>query len=163
MAALPLETLYADHHGWLQHWLRRRLGNSADAADLAHDTFLRILAARQSTRIEEPRRYLATVARGLVIDRYRRQAIETAYLQALAGCPEPVVPSPEAHELILETLQEIDRVLDELGPRTRQIFMLSQFEQLTQPEIGRRLGVSVTTVRKHMIRALTRCLMLLEE
>jgi len=30
-----IEGLYADHHGWLKAWLRRRLGNSFDAADLA--------------------------------------------------------------------------------------------------------------------------------
>src|ERR1700756_5510846 len=35
--------LYEDHHCWLQGWLRRRLGNAADAADLAHDAFLRLI------------------------------------------------------------------------------------------------------------------------
>ncbi|MDD3484875.1 sigma factor, partial [Azovibrio restrictus] len=37
----PLTRLYRDHHGWLQGWLRRRLGNAHEAADLAQDTFLR--------------------------------------------------------------------------------------------------------------------------
>ncbi|MDU5679729.1 sigma factor, partial [Pseudomonas aeruginosa] len=31
--------LYQDHHGWLQGWLRRRLGCAENAADLAQDTF----------------------------------------------------------------------------------------------------------------------------
>ena len=38
-----LHALYRDHHGWLYGWLRRRLGNAADAADLAQDAFLRLL------------------------------------------------------------------------------------------------------------------------
>ncbi|WP_049298462.1 sigma factor, partial [Pseudomonas aeruginosa] len=33
--------LYQDHHGWLQGWLRRRLGCAENAADLAQDTFAR--------------------------------------------------------------------------------------------------------------------------
>lgn len=46
MPPQSLETLYADHHGWLRGWLGRRLGNSSDAADLAQDTFLRLLRRR---------------------------------------------------------------------------------------------------------------------
>jgi hypothetical protein len=42
--SLPFESLYAEHHGWLHGWLRKKLGNAGDAADLAHDTYLRILA-----------------------------------------------------------------------------------------------------------------------
>lgn len=80
-----LSTLYRDHHGWLAGWLRRKLGNGHDAADLAHDTFLRILAARNAAAIEEPRKYLATIAKGLVVDRFRRQSIEAAWLETLAA------------------------------------------------------------------------------
>ena len=39
-----LESHYRAHHGWLVHWLQRRLGNAFDAADLMQDTFLRLLA-----------------------------------------------------------------------------------------------------------------------
>lgn len=38
--------LYSDHHGWLVGWLHRRVGCIHNANDLAHDTFLRVLAAR---------------------------------------------------------------------------------------------------------------------
>ncbi|MDZ4357508.1 MAG: sigma factor, partial [Variovorax sp.] len=38
-----VRVLYGDHHGWLQGWLRRRLGSACDAADLAHDVFMRLL------------------------------------------------------------------------------------------------------------------------
>jgi RNA polymerase sigma factor (sigma-70 family) len=152
--------LYQDHHGWLQHWLRGKLGNASDAADLAHDTFLRVLAGRNAASILEPRKYLATIAKGLVVDRFRRRAIEDAYLATLAALPEPVSISLETRAVIIETLLAIDRMLDELGPRSREIFLLAQFEGLSYPEIGARLGVSVTTVKKHLVRALASCLAL---
>lgn len=41
-----VDALYRQHHGWLRGWLRQRLNNSADAADLAQDTFIRVLLAR---------------------------------------------------------------------------------------------------------------------
>lgn len=154
--------LYRDHHGWLHGWLRRKLGNAHDAADLAQDTFLRVLAGRQMTAIEEPRKYLATVANGLVVDRFRRLSIEQAWLDTLAARPEPVAVSPETRALILETLVAIDRMLDALGPRAREIFLLAQFEGLTYAAIGERLGISLTTVKKHLARALAQCLILAE-
>ncbi|AMG39386.1 MULTISPECIES: sigma-70 family RNA polymerase sigma factor [Achromobacter] len=158
--APTLEALYCDHHSWLVGMLRRKLGNGDSAADLAQDTFLRVLANRNVDAILRPREYLATIARGLVTDAYRRQAIERAYLETLAARPEPVAISPETRAILLETVLAIDRMLDQLGPRTREIFLLAQFEELTYAQVGARLGVSLTTVKKHMVRALTQCLLL---
>ena len=62
-----VQTLYSDHHGWLHAWLRSKLGNAADAADLAHDTFVRLLQRREHLQLNTPRAFLRTVARGLVI------------------------------------------------------------------------------------------------
>ena len=158
--APTLEALYCDHHSWLVGMLRRKLGNGDSAADLAQDTFLRVLANRNVDAILRPREYLATIARGLVTDAYRRQAIERAYLETLAARLEPVAISPETRAILLETVLAIDRMLDQLGPRTREIFLLAQFEELTYAQVGARLGVSLTTVKKHMVRALTQCLLL---
>lgn len=106
--------------------------NASDAADVAHDTFVRMLGGRHAAQILEPRDYLATIARGLVIDRYRRHAIEQAYRQ---------------------TLVAVDKALSGLGER----FVLAQIEGLTYQQIADQLQVSLTTVKKHMIRALTEC------
>lgn len=52
--------LYQDHHGWLHGWLRKKLGCSHQAADLAHDTFMRLLtlAAELNISITTVKRYL---------------------------------------------------------------------------------------------------------
>ena len=157
-----LHQLYSDHNSWLKGWLRVRLGNAADASDLAQDTFLRVMTARNSTPIREPRGYLSAIARSLLIDKSRRRAIEQAYLQALALRPEPVEVSPEVRLSIIEMLMSIDSLLDELGPRTREIFLAVQLEGLNYVAAGERFGVSVTTVKNHLIRAMTQCLLLVE-
>ncbi|MNP84016.1 putative RNA polymerase sigma factor FecI [compost metagenome] len=58
---------------------------------------------------------------------------------------------------------EIDRLLDGLGGRTREIFLLAQLDGLSYVEIGRHLNVSVNTVKKHAVRALTHCLLLADD
>ena len=157
-----LHQLYSDHNSWLKGWLRVRLGNAADASDLAQDTFLRVMTDRNSAPIREPRGYLSAIARSLLIDKSRRRAIEQAYLQALALRPEPVEVSPEVRLSIIEMLVSIDSLLDELGPRTREIFLAVQLEGLNYVAAGARFGVSVTTVKNHLIRAMTQCLLLVE-
>ena len=158
-----VHSLYQEHHNWLCGWLKKRLGCADNAADLAQDTFIRVLTLRKAAELREPRAYLSSIARSLMIDMFRRRALEQAYLETLAAIPEPLDISPETRALILETLMEIDRLLDGLGSRTREIFLLSQLDGLTYVEIGRRLGVSVNTVKKHAVRALTHCLLLLED
>jgi RNA polymerase sigma-70 factor (ECF subfamily) len=158
-----VQRIYEQHHSWLHGWLKAKLYNACDAADVAHDTFVRILGAANAAHIREPRDYLATVARGLVIDRYRRRAIELAYQQTVAERPQATVISEEDKALIIETLVAVDKALDDLGPRTKRIFMLSQIDGLTYQQIALDLKVSLTTVKKHMIRAFTECSLLLAQ
>lgn len=155
-----VHTLYDEHHNWLCGWLRKRLGCADNAADLAQDTFVRILRQRKTPELREPRAYLSTVARSLMIDMFRRRSLEQAYLETLVAFPEALDNSPETRMLIIETLVQIDTLLDGLGSRTREIFLLAQLDGLSYVEIGRRLGVSVNTVKKHAVRALTHCLLL---
>ncbi|MCS3470438.1 RNA polymerase sigma-70 factor (ECF subfamily) [Pseudomonas sp. JUb42] len=158
-----VQSLYQEHHHWLCGWLRKKLGCVDHAADLAQDTFIRVLTQRKAQELREPRAYLSTIARSLMIDTFRRRALEQAYLETLAARPEAVDISPETRLLILETLVEIDQLLDGLGGRTREIFLMAQLDGLSYVEIGRQLNVSVNTVKKHAVRALTHCLLAVEE
>ena len=148
-----VQHIYEQHHSWLRGWLKGKLHNASDAADVAHDTFVRMLGGCHAAQIREPRDYLATIARGLVIDRYRRNAIEQAYRKTLAERPETTAISEEDKAIIIETLVAVDKALSGLGER----FVLAQIEGLTYQQIADQLQVSLTTVKKHMIRALTEC------
>jgi RNA polymerase sigma factor (sigma-70 family) len=155
-----LHALYRDHHGWLESWLRRRMGNAWDAADLSHDTFVRVLSSsRQIADMHEPRAYLLTVGKRLLSNFYNRRSLETAYLEALAQLPEECVPSPEQRWLLLEALQALDELLDGLQPLVRRAFLLSQLEGLGYREIAERLNVSERTIKRYMAQAYEHCLL----
>ncbi len=156
-AASVVAELYHGHHHWLSGWLRRRLADVEQAADLAQDTFVRVLLSRDVGAIQEPRAFLTTVARRVLANHYRRAEIERAWLETLAGLPEPVTPPPETRLMILETLYELDRLLDGLPAAVRRTFLLSQLDGLGYAEIGARLGISVSTVKRHMSRAAMQC------
>ncbi|WP_420994988.1 sigma-70 family RNA polymerase sigma factor [Cupriavidus sp. 30B13] len=154
-----VEALYCYHHGWLKGWLQRKLGNAFDAADLAQDTFMRVLGRPlEAHAAREPRAWLTTIAHGLVVDHIRRRAVERACLEAIAALPEACAPSPEARHLLIETLVQVDALLDGLNPRARSAFLLSRLEGLSYAEIAARLRVSLSSVEKYMATAIRHCL-----
>ncbi|WAC72004.1 sigma-70 family RNA polymerase sigma factor [Roseateles sp. SL47] len=160
-AVLSHEGLYRAHRSWLTDWLRRRLGPCSDrAADFMHDTFVRLLqAGDRPPMLAQPRAYLTTIARGLVVDHFRRQDLERAYLQELAALPPDLHPSPEERAVLMETLLTLDRLLTGLGPKVREAFLLAQLEGWDHAQIAQHLGVSVSSVKKYMHKAVVQCLM----
>lgn len=162
-SSTDVATLYGAHHPWLLGWLRRRLGGAEHAADLAQDTFVRILVAQkrpQAEAIQEPRAYLTTIARNLLITHVQRHALERAWLEAIALLPEPMAPSPEERLQLLETLYQIDAVLDGLPTKAREAFLLAQLDGLTYAQVAERLNVSDRTVKRYMAQAFERCILL---
>ncbi|WDY56026.1 sigma-70 family RNA polymerase sigma factor [Pseudomonas sp. PSKL.D1] len=155
--------LYGNHHGWLVNWLRARLRCSQQAADLAQDTFIRVLLADRSqpliSELREPRHFLVTMARRVMIDSFRRRALEQAYLDLLAEQPEQYAISPEERWVLVETLQALDAMLDGLGSKVKQAFLLSQLRGLGYKAIAEQMGVSVSSVTKYIARATEHCLL----
>ena len=156
-SSTTIEVLYTSHHGWLQAWLHRKLGNSCDAADLAHDTFLRLIASQRVLN-HEPRALITHIAKGLVIDLWRRRQVQQAYLETLAHLPEQQVPSPETGLIIVEALVAIDAMLRSLPTRTRELFLMAQLDGLTLSEIATRTGMPIITIRRHIQKALLTCM-----
>lgn len=152
-----IHALYRSHHGWLVGLLRRKLGDIDNAADLAQDTFIRLLTAKDCGCLREPRAYLTTISSRLTAQYFRRRALERAYLEALAHLPEEAAPSPENQLLMIEALTAVSLVLEALPERTREIFLLSQLDGLTYSAIASRLGITVNVVQKAMVKAFQHC------
>jgi len=152
--------LYRAHHGWLRGWLGSRLGNACDAADLAQDTFVRVLRHRHEVgALREPRAYLTTVAGRLLINHHRRRSVEQAYFEALALLPDQAAPSAEQRAIVLQALQDIDDMLAGLSAPVRQAFLMAQLEGRSHHEIAARLKVSPRSVRRYVAKGLEQCIM----
>lgn len=152
-----ITTLYSDHHGWLRGWLRKRLGDVHQAADLAHDTFMQLLSRDEPVAARAPRAFLTTVAQRVLANHYRRQQLERAYLDALAAMPEPLAASPEERAMLLQTLTDIDRMLDGLPAPVKRAFLMSQLDELSHAGIAAALGISITTVKRYLVKAGQQC------
>ncbi|WP_300727731.1 sigma-70 family RNA polymerase sigma factor [Pseudomonas sp.] len=153
--------LYIAHHGWIRQWLSKKLGNTSDAAELAHDVFVRLLVQpRTFTNDSHARAYLSAMSRHVCVDFWRRKQVERAWAEVLSQRPEQHSPSEEHRALVLEALQQLQAMLDRLPGKVAQAFCLAQLEGLNYRQIGERLGVSERTVTKYMAQAMLQCLLL---
>lgn len=152
-----LHRLFGDHHGWLLGRLQARLGCRHDAADMAAETFVQIVALPDPQAIREPRALLTTIAKRLIYASWRRRDLERAYLEALALQPEALEPSPEERALAMETLLAVDALLDGLSPRARAAFFYSQLDGMKYADIAALLGVSTIRVRQYVAKGLKLC------
>ena len=154
------DSLYRDHHAWLLGWLQRRLGCPDEAADLAQDTFVRLLRRRgylQNNPLNVPKAYIATIARGLIIDHWRRRELESAWQETLANLPQADAVSPEMRLCLFETLDQIDQMLSSLKPAVRRAFLLAQLEGYSCRQIAAALNISLATAERYVAKALRRC------
>ena len=118
---------------------------------------MRLLKRDDLSNLREPRTLLATIARGLLIDYFRRSTLERAYLDELALQPEELQPGAEEQLQVLQALREVNRMLSDLSAHARAAFIYNRLDGLTHAEIASRLGVSVPRVRQYLAQALRQC------
>jgi RNA polymerase sigma-70 factor (ECF subfamily) len=129
-----------------------------DVDDVVQESFLRIWKARSARPIDSAKAFLFQVARHLVVDQVRRE--RTASLIRL---PDPVLESVMAEGPgVAETactqdeLDWLERAIDALPPRCREVIVLRQIKGLSQKEIATHLGLSELTVQTHVVTGLRR-------
>lgn len=140
--------------------LARRTQCMQRAYDALHDAFIRYVLISQRTPVEQPNAYLRRVAHSVLVDHYREAA---RYWPMPEGDLEPWMDtrdgaefSPSAEHLadIQQRLCALQRILDCLPPRCREVFWLARIEGHRQVEIARMLGISIGMVERHLVRAL---------
>ena len=157
-ARREIGALYETHADWLNEWLRRQTRCSHRAADLTQDTFCRLLERPHATSLAAPRSYLVTVARHLLIDDIRTRDVERAVLDACASAqPGADGITPERIAEATQLLNAVVCLLDSLPQDTRSAFLLRRLEGLEQKDIAARLGISLSTVKRHIALAYARC------
>lgn len=153
-----IDMLYASHGAWLREWLRRRMGCAWRADDLAHDAFCKLIERPRTESLREPRAFLASIARCLVIDDARRARVERTFLDThsaiMAGA---AAPSPEQVVAAIEELTAIVKTLETLPDRARRAFLFARVDGLSHAEIAARLGVSKSRVKQYVARCYARC------
>lgn len=153
-----LTALYRDNIDRLRAYLCRILKSEADADDVAQEAFLRLCRA-DLTEIRHLRAVLFKTGYRLALNRLRHgrsnplDRSEPVEPEVIRG------PEPSAEEAIIAHEQEAaySQALETLSPRCRQVIELRTVEELSYREISDTLGLSVSTLEKHLVRGKRAC------
>lgn len=153
---LPASDLTAQMRPALVQYFRRKCGSTAEAEDLAHDVLVSALHHANWTSLEQAKGYIFRSAVNRWRDRGRRRLTQGGVLPWNDDAPYSTDEGNSSERVVAgrEEMAAVIQALNELPERTREVFVLQRLEQMTYPQIAEGLGMALSTVEKHMIRAL---------
>ncbi|HEY2651785.1 MAG TPA: RNA polymerase sigma factor [Solirubrobacteraceae bacterium] len=131
----------------------RVLGDVGLCEEATQQTFLR--AWRAAAGFDASRElgpWLATIARRVAIDIYRREALRAAGRLDSVAPDDPALVDQAPTDAILD-VWEVRRAVSALPAEQRQVVRMQHFDGLAHEEIAARLGVPVGTVKSRSFRA----------
>jgi RNA polymerase sigma-70 factor, ECF subfamily len=128
--------------------------NTADAEDLAQQTFLKAFASLRQFRPAQPiGPWIFRIAHNLLISQLRSRRPQTDLDDPEIEPLPSDDPAPEASALSKETREEVRRAMRSLAPPAQMILVLRYQQQLSYEEIAAVIDTPVTTVTNRLFEA----------
>jgi len=135
----------------------RRAASRTDAEEMVQDLFVRLLGRADLLTLDNVDGYVFEAAANIACDRGRYEQARGSGRHVDIDRFAHQSDEPGAERIVAgrQTLSRTLAALDSLKPRARTIVILRRFENLTYAQIAERLGISVSAVEKHMVRAMS--------
>ena len=152
MLDLVLLRAYREYEWELLRFLRKRLGSTSLASDIAHNLYLKLLNAGEHPPIHDRRAYLFSMAANLATDHLRVEIRRREILAEVDGLVwrRADEMTPERHAMARAELRYLQKEVAKLPARCRRVFYFSRYEGKSQAEIAETLGIGMTTVYKDL-------------
>ena len=156
-----LSDLVAETRGGLTRYVARLCASPDDAQDVVQEAYLQVYCAlrRSGPEGHVPAALLYTTARNIAFSRHRHMKVVAAAAPSVSASESlrREQASVEQQASRSQQVQMLLRAVSGLPPKCRDVFVLRMIEGLGQREIAERLGITVSTVEKHLARGLRQC------
>jgi RNA polymerase sigma-70 factor (ECF subfamily) len=145
------------HFRRLERLLRRRGRTRQEAEDLIQEAFLRVkIYCDGGGEVKQPEAFLVRTVLNLARDArqlehrelYVEQRVETLAIPDMSAAPDEVLAAEDR-------LKELERTLDAISPRTREVFFMHRLDGLSYAQIADHFDVSVSSIEKHIAKAMS--------
>lgn len=159
MSNTPLGRLLNKNKLLIFKIIRRYFIDPHDIDDIAQETFARALEAEKKTDIKYPTQFLVGIAKNVAREELKRRSKITQ--ATIEDCDLHNHPSNEPMtDAVLESKEKLRiffEAISKLPPQCRKVFLLKHSFGASHKEIGKKLGISVSTVEKHVALGLKMC------
>lgn len=133
----------------------QRLKSKEDAEEVVQDVFVNLYIRRSQIQPKSSlEAYLNIAIKYRIIDAFRSQKLKESQLESVITHQQILPVQPDQEFEYKELREKIRKAADQLPDKCREVFLMSRFEQLSNQEISERTGIAVSTVKKHMHKAL---------
>lgn len=148
-----------EHQAELLHFFRSRVPQAQDAADLAQESWSRLMRYRHGQTAVSLRKLLFAIARNVLNNHWRWHALHqieqpTDFAEVDVAS---AVPGLERQWQARRQLDMLEAAVAALPPKCRTVFLLSRVEGLSNAQVAQRCGISVKMVEKHLAKAIIQC------
>jgi RNA polymerase sigma factor (sigma-70 family) len=142
---LPLEAMLMQylHHNWR---------NKADVEDLLQDVYVRVYEAALKEIPHQPKSFVFTTARNLLINRARKEQVVSIEAVADLEGLSVALDAPGADRTVIarDELRRLQSAIEKLPPRCREVVVLRRIEGIPRREIAARMGITEDTVAEYL-------------
>ena len=150
---------FLDQQRPLKAFISRFVRRPQDVDDIAQETFVRAFLAEQKGDIQHPKAYIYRVARNLAFETLTKKSNQmTSFIED--SCDQSLLESGENIENTMVVTEKFDRVkvaIAEMPPQCQRVFIMHKVYGFKYREISQQLGISVSTVEKHIMAGLKKC------
>ncbi|WP_163325558.1 RNA polymerase sigma factor [Draconibacterium mangrovi] len=149
--------LYERYSKRLYSFVFRFIKQESDTEEIVQEVFVKIWEKRRTIDAYSSfESFLFTIAYNSTISLFRKRINEKKYLEHLFALQKEKKTPELIDEIQFNDLKEqVSYLIDALTPRQKEIYKLSRESGLTYQEIGEKLNISATTVKKHMANTLS--------
>jgi RNA polymerase sigma factor (sigma-70 family) len=156
----PVHEAYTRHSTSLRRFIGRFVRSLPDVEDIAQEAFLRAYAVELGRPIEQPKSFLFRIAKHLALSELCRKSRQiTDYISDFndSAVVEPLESSAEDELSAEQVLTLHCEAIADLSAQCRQVYLLRKVHGLSHKEIAGELSIAVSTVEKHLMKAVERC------
>ena len=153
-----LQKSLVERYGQLRDRLAARLGSKDLAGEALHETWLKLNDGAELAPVADPVAYLyrAAMNTASTLAATNKRVLGTGEIDDLMRIADDA-PDPERIAISRSELAHVWKILRELTPRQRHVFVESFTGSATHAELAERYGVSVRMIQMDLRDAILHC------
>jgi len=153
-----LKTSLAARYNQLRDRLAARLGSQDLAGEALHETWIKLNDVNDDAPVADPDAYIyrAAVNMAATMAAKQRRVLGSQDIEDILSVADDA-PGPERIAIARSELAHIWKVLGELTPRQRHVFIESFTGTMTHEELADRYGVTIRLIQMDLRNAILHC------